>query len=502
VISPGPSIPADRLTVRRDLPPAAGEYVLYWMTSARRLEWNYALDRALDWARALERPLVVLEALRCDYRWASARLHRFVLDGMADHAALAAASGIAFHPYVEPARGAGRGLLAALAARAAVVVGDDFPAFFLPRMTARAAGIVPCRFETVDANGLLPLAASTAAYPTAYAFRRFLQANLKRHLAALPEPAPFAAADLPRGGKIPEEVLRRWPAASPRLLAGDAAELAALPIDASVAPVADRRGGAVAARERLESFVSAGLARYAEGRNHPDAEAGSGLSPYLHFGHLSTHEVLARLGREFGASVEDLPERGTGARHGWWPMPPAAESFLDELVTWRELGYHFCARRPLDYDAYGSLPAWARATLEKHAGDPRRWTYSLAELEAAATHDPLWNAAQRELATSGRLHNYLRMLWGKKILEWSSEPRAALAAMIHLNDKYALDGRDPNSTSGIFWCLGRFDRPWAPERAIFGVVRYMSSDNTARKLRLKKYLEKHAPRAEGASLFE
>ncbi|MFN7940309.1 MAG: deoxyribodipyrimidine photolyase [Thermoanaerobaculia bacterium] len=496
---PGPSIPADRLTVRRDLAPAAGECVLYWMTSARRLEWNYALDRALDWARALDRPLVVLEALRCDYPWASARLHRFVLDGMAENAARAAASGIAYHPYVEPARGAGGGLLAALAERAAVVVGDDFPAFFLPRMTARAAAIVPCRFETVDANGLLPLASSTAAYPTAYAFRRFLQANLKRHLAALPEPAPLAAADLPRGGRVPEAIQRRWPAASPSLLAGDAAELAALPIDRSVAPVADRRGGAVAARERLESFVSAGLARYAEERNHPDADAGSGLSPYLHFGHLSTHAVLARLAREFHWSVEDLPERGVGARQGWWRMPPAAESFLDELVTWRELGYHFCARRPDDHDAYESLPAWARATLEKHAGDPRRSTYDLAELEGAATHDPLWNAAQRELVTTGRLHSYLRMLWGKKILEWSSDPRSALATMFHLNDKYALDGRDPNSTSGILWCLGRFDRPWAPERAIFGVVRYLSSDNTARKLRLKEYLKRHAPGAEGAT---
>ncbi len=149
-----------------------------------------------------------------------------------------------------------------------------------------------------------------------------------------------------------------------------------------------------------------------------------------------------------------------------------------------------CQKRD-DYDQYESLPDWAQATLAKHAGDPRKFVYSLAELAAARTHDPLWNAAQRQLLADGRMHNYLRMLWGKKILEWSPSPRAALSQMIELNDKYALDGRDPNSYSGIFWTLGRYDRPWGPERPIFGTVRYMSSDNTARKLDVKGYLARH-----------
>jgi deoxyribodipyrimidine photo-lyase len=171
-------------------------------------------------------------------------------------------------------------------------------------------------------------------------------------------------------------------------------------------------------------------------------------------------------------------------------MSPPAESFLDELITWRELGYNFCHQRR-DYEKYSSLPDWARATLEVHASDKREHMYSLAEFENAATHDELWNAAQRELVREGRIHNYLRMLWGKKILEWTASPEQALEVMIELNNKYALDGRNPNSYSGIFWILGRYDRPWGPERKIFGKIRYMSSANTARKVHVDDYLAKY-----------
>jgi deoxyribodipyrimidine photo-lyase len=172
-------------------------------------------------------------------------------------------------------------------------------------------------------------------------------------------------------------------------------------------------------------------------------------------------------------------------------MGPAAEGFLDQLVTWRELGHVFCARDP-GYERYESLPAWARATLEAHARDPREHAYALEAFEGARTHDELWNAAQRQLVREGRIHNYLRMLWGKKILEWTRSAREALAIAIELNNKYALDGRDPNSYSGISWCFGRFDRPWGPERPIFGTVRYMSSANAARKLDLAPYLRRYA----------
>ena len=177
-------------------------------------------------------------------------------------------------------------------------------------------------------------------------------------------------------------------------------------------------------------------------------------------------------------------------------MSEPAEAFLDQLVTWREVGYNFCAHRS-DYDDYECLQDWAKATLAKHARDKRLYTYTMDEFASARTHDLLWNAAQRQLVTEGCIHNYLRMLWGKKILEWTASPEEALDIMVELNNRYALDGQDPNSYSGIFWILGRYDRPWGPERPIFGTVRYMSSANTARKLRVNSYLRGYGPDTAG-----
>jgi deoxyribodipyrimidine photo-lyase len=204
------------------------------------------------------------------------------------------------------------------------------------------------------------------------------------------------------------------------------------------------------------------------------------------------HQIFSELMTRERWTTRALASRSGGRREGWWGVSPSAEAFLDELVTWREVGFNMCHLGE-DYDRYESLPEWARRSLDAHAADPRPHRYSLAELEAGATHDPLWNAAQTQLVREGRMHNYLRMLWGKKVLEWSRSPREALEIMIALNDTYALDGRDPNSYSGIFWVLGRYDRPWAPERPIFGTVRYMSSESAARKLRVRGYIRKYSP---------
>lgn len=475
---------ANDRSLRRD-----GRHVLYWMTAQRRAGWNFALQRALAHAVALGRPLIVLESLRCDYRWASDRLHAFVLHGMADQTRAFAARGVTYHPYVEPRIGAGRGLLAALAADACVVVTDEFPCFFLPRMLAAAAVRMPVLVEAVDGNGLLPLRALTSTFPSAYVFRRTLQKTLPAHLGHFPLVDPLTGVHLPTA-EIPGAIHARWPAADGALLAADPAALAQLPIDHEVRP-APARGGTTAADAVLATFLDERLPRYAEERNQIDDCAASGFSPYLHFGHLSAHQVVAAvLGREHWSPAH-LSATTAGKREGWWGASAAAEAFLDELVTWRELGYNFSHLRPDDYDRYESLPPWTRATLEAHADDPRAHHYSIEQFATASTHDPLWNAAQRELRDEGRMHNYLRMLWGKKILEWTTHPREALAVMIELNNRYALDGRNPNSYSGIFWCLGRFDRPWAPERPIFGQIRYMSSDNTARKYSVKSYLRRH-----------
>lgn len=467
-----------------------GDYVLYWMIANRRPHFNFALEHAVGEAQRLDKGLVVLEALRAGYPWASDRLHAFVVQGMAANAVAFARTGARYLPYLEPARDAGKGLLEALAARACLVVTDRFPAFFLPRMVAAAAGRLDVRLEEVDACGLLPLAAAAHAYPSAYAFRRFLQHTLPALIEDLPSPDPLAGALLPPVA-LPPEVERRWPPAPPDDLAADPAGLAAFPIDHTVAP-SPTRGGWSAARQALSDFLDHRLSRYAAERNDPDADATSGLSPYLHFGHLSVHEVLVELGRREGWTPGHLVAGGAGTRAGWWRMSEPAEAFLDELVTWRELGYNFAATRD-DLESYESLPTWARQTLDRHAADPRPHCYDLAAFRAAATHDPVWNAAQRQLLREGRIHNYLRMLWGKKILEWSRSPREALAIMLELNNRLALDGRDPNSASGILWCFGRYDRPWGPERPIFGTVRYMSSQSTLRKVRMRGYLERYGP---------
>ena len=476
-----------------------GEFVLYWMTAFRRLGWNFALERAAEWSRQLGKPLVVLEPLRCGYRWANDRIHRFVIDGMADHARQLQGLDILYHPYVEPAPGAGQGLLEALGKRACVVVADDYPAFFLPRMLAAAAQQVTVRLEAVDSNGLLPLRAADKDFVTAYHFRRFLQKVLPEHLEHPPEEDPLAEP-LPRRLKaLPAEVLKRWPAASPEILKGGS--LAALPIDHSVPPVVGTRGGDTAGSEVLERFLDERLDRYGEGRNDPGEEVTSALSPHLHFGSVSPHQAFAALAARERWTPERLGRGTRGAREGWWGMSPPAEKFLDEAITWREVGYNMASHRE-DFERFESLPDWARTTLAKHEKDPRPHLYTPAQFEAASTEDELWNAAQGQLLAEGRIHNYLRMLWGKKVIHWSRTPREALDVLVHLNNKYALDGRDPNSYSGIFWCFGRYDRPWAPERPVFGTVRYMSTESTRRKFKVNAYVERYAPRAGQMSLLE
>jgi deoxyribodipyrimidine photo-lyase len=488
-------VPASRVRPANDRPVRPERaFVLYWMTSARRTSFNFGLERAAEWSRALGRPLVVLEALRIGYPHASDRLHAFVLQGMAANARRLTERGVAFHTYVERTANEGRGLVAALARHAAVVVTDDYPAFFLPRMIASAAKQIPVYFEEIDSNGLVPIRVTNQAFTTAFSYRAWLQKNLLGHLRQRPLADPLAPG-LPsaKSGLVPADVLERWPMATPELLDAAPGALAALPIDHGVPIVSRIVGGETAGRMALERFVRENLSRYDTDRNDPDLQATSGLSPYLHFGHVAAHEVFDTIARSEGFSEAKLQGRG-GKREGFWGLRAPAEAFLEQLVTWREVGFNFCVHRPHDYMRYESLPDWAERTLADHVNDQRPAIYSRAELEGARTGDAVWNAAQRELVREGRIHNYLRMLWGKRVLEWTFTPREALDVLIELNDKYALDGRDPNSYSGIFWVFGRYDRPWGPARSVYGTVRYMSSTNTLKKIDMKQYLLEYGAR--------
>jgi deoxyribodipyrimidine photo-lyase len=484
-------VPDSRVSACNDKPVnQSGRCVLYWMIAHRRVRWNFSLQRAVEWCGTLGKPLLILEALRCGYQWSSDRVHKFIMDGMKDNCIQSDAKGVFYYPYIELTPGEGKGLLVALGAQASVVVTDHYPCFFLPRMVASAARQLPVRLERVDSNGILPMEVEDRIFASAHTFRLFLHRNLLPHLLTLPEPDPLCAGHLPALRALPADIVQRWPSSRNMIMEPRGDMLCALPIDHSVRPV-EQRGGAQAAEQLLTHFLRHKLPEYAKSRNHPDIDCTSKLSPYLHFGHISAHQIAHELSISENWSPERVVLGQPGKRAGWWGMSEPAEAFLDELITWRELGYNMC-RHNVGYDQFSSLPTWGQATLAKHATDPRPYLYAPDELEAGRTHDSIWNAAQNQLIREGRIHNYMRMLWGKKILEWTRTPQEALATMIDLNNKYALDGRDPNSYSGIFWILGRYDRAWGPERKVFGTVRYMSSANAARKLKLTEYVEKYA----------
>ena len=241
--------------------------------------------------------------------------------------------------------------------------------------------------------------------------------------------------------------------------------VAGLAIDHTIPPVLDRPGGAGRAAERLARFVAGGLGRPVGTRRA--LESSSGLSPYLRFGQISALRVA-------------LTVQGADAR------PDSRAAYLEELVVRRELAANFVYYNPA-YGQPSGIPTWARETLERHAADPRPHLYDRAKLLSAATHDPAWNAAQHELLRDGRIHNYLRMYWGKKILEWSPDSQTAIRIALELNDRYALDGRSANGFANVLWCFGRHDRPW-PERPIFGTVRSMTAAGLRRKVDLDAYL--------------
>ncbi|HEY2353116.1 MAG TPA: hypothetical protein VGH83_11430 [Candidatus Acidoferrum sp.] len=361
------------------------------MIANRRLFHNFSLDRALEHCRELHKPLVVFEALRCGHPWASDRLHRFVIDGMADNASVCAGRRVLYYPYVEPAARAGQGLLEALAADACVVITDEFPCFFLPRMVSAAARKLAVRLEAVDSNGLLPLRSADHAFTRAFDFRRHLQKNLPTHLVDFPTADPLSSAGLPQSPLLPGAITERWPAASTALLESMNGSLGSLPINHHVKPT-KTAGGHTAACARLQTFLKKGIRLYSEEHSDPELHSTSNLSPYLHFGHISSHEIFAAITRLEKWQPKKLALRANGAREGWWNMSASAENYLEQLVTWREVGYNFCAHRQ-DYDRYDSLPPWALKTLAKHLSDVRPSRYTLEEFEAASTHDPLWNAA-------------------------------------------------------------------------------------------------------------
>lgn len=467
-----------------------GDYVLYWMSINRRLEYNYALELAVGYANKLNKPLLIYEGLSCDIPWACDRFHQFLIEGMAESSAYCKEHGFNYYSYVEKGPNEGTGLVEALAKNACLVIADEYPVYIIRPYNRLMARKVRVPYITVDSNGIIPLGLTDKAPYSAYIFRKIMQKHFLDCYRKGPSEAPLEDLNNRSEITLSDAFLNQWPDASP-LYRDIRGTVSGLDINHNVKALSIK-GTRQAALDHMNQFLNKRLNSYSEKRNDPDEGAASGLSPWLHYGKLSEYEVVQAALRHQPRdwSFDDITFN-KGQRDGFFNGNPNVESFLDELITWREVGFHFC-HHVQNYDKYESLPDWAIQTLEEHSMDEREYVYSFDELEQAKTHDALWNAAQRQLVRDGIIHNYLRMLWGKKILEWTPDPRTALDYLIELNNKYAIDGRDPNSYSGIFWILGRFDRAWGPERPIYGKVRYMTSDSTAKKIKLKNYLQEFA----------
>ncbi len=397
-------------------------------------------------------------------------------------------SNLIYYPHLEVNKGEGLKLTEALAKRACLLVTDEFPAFIMQKRNKELPQKWNIPYCTIDSNGLIPLGLTSKAPYSAYQFRRIMQQHFLEAYTNPPKENPLE--DLHVLTKEPDvrDIREKWLMAG-ELLFQKEKFIPGLDIDHDVKSLTIN-GTRQAALSQLGHFIHAKLEKYGDERNDPDRDGTSHLSPWLHFGLISEYEIVKAL-LEQQPNGWDLGQitYQNGKNHGYFGGNDSIQKYLDELITWRETGFHFCHHTP-DYDAYESLPDWVLETLEKHSSDVREYVYSPEEFEQAKTHDPVWNAAQRQLVREGYIHNYLRMLWGKKILEWTSHPKEALDIMIHLNNKYAIDGRDPNSYTGIFWVLGRFDRPWF-ERPVFGKIRYMSSDSAMKKIKMKDYLDKY-----------
>jgi len=441
----------------------------------------------------MQKPLLVAEALLVGYRWSSERIQTFLAESALSNKEQYRQAGVTHHLFCEEKPKEAKGLIEALSEESALVVCDYFPTFFMRDWVQHLGAQLSVACHAVDACGILPLNLFSKAPYSAYFFRKAYQKLWEKYYLASPQKQPLKGEKVYHGAVVSGAIQQKWPDfKAPKNLN---AWIQNLPYKESVG-AGSAKGGRAEALKKWDIFYKTNLKFYGD-RNHPDVQAESGLSPYLHFGCISPWDITHDI---FGAyakwKISDL--KPIGGQKGYFQVSPAEEEFLDQLLTWREVGYHYCYHRP-DYASWESLPSWARQTLEFHQKDPREWNYSLKQLEQAKTHDTLWNAAQRQLVAEGIMPNYLRMLWGKNLIAWTKSPQDAFKILEHLNNKYALDGRDPNSYTGIAWCFGRMDRPWAPAKPVFGTVRVMKTANTLKKLKLSQWLlkwggqEKNAP---------
>lgn len=425
--------------------------VVYWMQRDQRVADNWALHHAQEQAIAMRHPLVVVFCISPGSLGATIRQYGFMIGGLSVVARKLARYNVSFVLL----RGLPQDVLPRfLVENEAGMLITDFNPLRVPmEWRKRLAERVTIPFYEVDAHNIIPCRyISNKMEYAAYTMRAKVEQNLDRFLPEFP-----SLIKHPEFSYNLEKAAIDWIEVTKSLRA-----------DMEVAEVGWLQPGEVAATEAMQNFIAQRLDRYDTDRNLPDRKGQSDLSPYLHFGHLSAQ----RLAYEVQRCEAD---------------PESKRSFLEELIVRRELADNFCLYNA-DYDRFSGFQPWAQASLNKHRDDPRTFTYSPEVFEEGATHDPLWNAAQKEMVATGKMHGFMRMYWAKKILEWTATPEEAMEVAIYLNDKYELDGRDPNGYSGIAWAIGgTHDRPWA-ERDIFGMIRYMNFQGCKRKFDVEGYI--------------
>lgn len=424
------------------------DYVVYWMQASQRAEFNHALEYAVSRANKLNRPLIVCFCLT-EFPEATLRHYVFMLEGLKETQRRLLGRRIRLIVRKESPETA----IAEVAKNASMVVVDRGYLRIQRNWRDNVARNISCPLVHVESDLIVPVEEASAKEEySAATFRPKISTKLERFLVPVKEITPSANSEGLEMDSCSIESIEN--------------ALSHLRINREVDSSKYFPGGTQQARMLLQTFIEGKLAGYADTKNDPSEDMLSNMSPYLHFGQISPLFVAL--------SVRNAEGPGKG-------------SFLEELVVRRELSANFVFYNP-NYDSFEGVPKWAKETLEDHVHDKRRYIYSLQELENAETHDEYWNSAQKEMAIRGKMHGYMRMYWGKKILEWTTTPQEAYRRAIYLNNKYELDGRDPNGFAGVAWCFGKHDRPWGT-REIFGNIRYMNSEGLERKFDMSVYVK-------------
>ncbi len=443
-------IQSERIDPLNSRPVQNGRYVLYWMQAAQRCEYNHALEYAIGQANLVSLPVVVLFCLLDDYPEANLRHYHFMLQGLQEtQEALDKrdVQMVVFHGSPEIG-------VPQHAEQASQVVVDAGHLRIQRQWRSNVASALTCLLTEVETNLIVPLEqVSDKENFSAGTLRPRITRQLSTYLVPIRHTRPKQNSQGLRLKSMDISDLE--------------ATLSQLALDRTVSPAQDFAGGTTNAKKRLRHFLTHKIDRFSDLRNDPSLDYTSGLSPYLHFGQISPLYVALQTDK-----IES----------------PGKASFLEELIVRRELSFNYVHYNP-KYDEYEGLAAWARRTLNFHERDKRDYVYTLKQFEQANTHDPYWNAAQQEMVLAGKMHGYMRMYWGKKILEWSASPETGFNIALALNNKYELDGRDPNAFAGVAWCFGQHDRAWG-ERPVYGKVRYMNANGLKRKFDIEGYVDR------------